>query len=196
MLQREGDGGARHGEPLQHVGSGEIFGARGFQEFEPGGHSAEEARCLHPRAACAGRRLDCARFAVIDRDAPRLRRALHPADDRQARDSADRRQRFAAKAERADIDKIVIGKLRGGVAFERQREVGAGNAGAVIVHGNPGRAAGAQTAVDAPRACVYCILDQFLDRRRRALDHLARRDAVDHRVRQAAQHHRWPMAPR
>ena len=43
--------------------------------------------------------------------------------DGKARHRADRRQRLAAKAEGADIEKVVAGKLRGGVPLDREHEV-------------------------------------------------------------------------
>ena len=45
--------------------------------------------------------------------------------DGQPRHRADRRQRLAAKAERADRQQIIAVELRGGVALDREREIGA-----------------------------------------------------------------------
>ena len=99
--------------------------------------------------------------------------------DRQPRHGADRRQRLAAEAERADRDQIVVGELRGGVAFDRERQIGARHALAVIADADQPAAAAVGEDVDAARAGIERVLDQLLDHARRTLDHLAGGDAVD-----------------
>ena len=99
--------------------------------------------------------------------------------DREPRHGADRRQRLAAKAQRADGDEIVVGELGGGVALDRQRQVGARHALAVVGDANQPPAAAVGEHVDAARAGIERVLDQLLDHARRTLDHLAGGDAVD-----------------
>ncbi len=75
---------------------------------------------------------------------------------------------------------IVAGELRGGVAVDRQFEIGPRHAVAVVGDADQPAAAAVGEHVDAVRARVQRVLDQFLDHARRALDHLAGGDAVDH----------------
>ena len=65
------------------------------------------------------------------------------------------------------------------MALDREREVGGIHAAAVIGDADQAAAAARQHHLDLARAGVERILDQFLDDRRRALDHFARGDAVD-----------------
>ena len=99
--------------------------------------------------------------------------------DGQPRRRADGRQRLAAKAERADRQQIVAVELRGRVALDREFEIGAGHALAVVGDADQPAAAAVGQHVDAVRAGIERIFDQFLDDARRPLDHLAGGDAVD-----------------
>ena len=99
--------------------------------------------------------------------------------DREPRHRADRGQRLAAEAERADVEQVVAGQLRGGVALDREREVGARHAGAVVGDADQPPPAAVGHHLDAARAGVERVLDELLDHARRALDHLAGGDAVD-----------------
>ena len=93
--------------------------------------------------------------------------------------SADRGQRLAAESERTDAQQVLIVKLGGGVTLDRQSEVGAGHAAAIIGDGDLSPAAAVGEDIDPARAGIDGILDQFLDHARRTLHHLARGDAVD-----------------
>ena len=75
------------------------------------------------------------------------------------------------------------------MALDRQRQVFRRHADAVIDHLYQGLAAGAERHVDARGTRVDRVLDQFLDRVGRALDHLAGGDPVDQAVWQAAERH-------
>ena len=112
-----------------------------------------------------------------------------PRRDRQPRYRADRRQRLAAKAERADGDEIVVGELRGGVPLDREREIGARHALAVVGHADEPPAAAVGEHVDAAGAGIERVLDEFLHHARRTLDHLAGGDAVDDRLGKLADRH-------
>ncbi len=52
--------------------------------------------------------------------------------DAELGDRSDRRQCFAAKAERADAQQILVVEFRGGMAIHREREVVLRHAGAVV----------------------------------------------------------------
>ena len=110
--------------------------------------------------------------------------------DREPRDRADRGQRLAAEAERADVEQVVLGQLRGGVALDAERQIGARHAGAVVGHADEPPPAAVGDDLDARRAGVERVLDQLLHGARRALDHLAGGDAVDDVLGQLADGHR------
>ncbi len=65
------------------------------------------------------------------------------------------------------------------MALDRERQLIWRHAGAVVGDRNQRLAALLEDNLDARGAGVDRVLDQFLDRRRRALDDLARGDAVD-----------------
>ena len=119
-----------------------------------------------------------------------MRLAGVPRRDRQPRDRADRRQRLAAEAERADREQVVVRQLRGGVALDREREVVARHARAVVADADQPPAAAVGDDIDAGRAGVERVLDQLLDDARRPLDHLAGGDAVDDGFGELADGHR------
>ncbi len=101
--------------------------------------------------------------------------------DGEPRHRADRGQRLAAKPERADAQQVVAVELGGGVALDRQRQIGAGHAAAVVGDADQPPAAAVGEDLDPARAGVDRVLDQLLDHARRPLDHLAGGDAVDDR---------------
>ena len=113
----------------------------------------------------------------------------------QMRDRADRGQRLAAKAERADVEQIVVGELRGGVPLDGKREFVRRHAAAVVVDAQQRQAAGDGDHVDLRGAGVDGVLDQFLDDGRRPLDHLAGGDAIDGLRRELADRHAAIYAP-
>ena len=84
---------------------------------------------------------------------------------------------------------VVAVELRGGMAFDRQFEVGACHAGAVVGDADQSPAAAIGQHLDAARTGIERVLDQFLDHARRTLDHLAGGDAVDDGFRQLADGH-------
>ena len=130
-----------------------------------------------PAPSAAGRTGDFAPASTVMVQAwgsPRMARG-----DREPRHRADRGQRLAAKAERADGEEIVAVELRGRMPLDREREVVAAHAGAVVGDPDQPPAAAVGQDIDAPRAGVERVLDQFLDDARRPLHHLAGGDAVD-----------------
>ena len=65
------------------------------------------------------------------------------------------------------------------MALDRQRQIGPRHALAVVGDADETAAAAVGEHVDAARAGIERVLDQFLDHARRTLDHLAGGDAVD-----------------
>ena len=74
---------------------------------------------------------------------------------------------------------VLVVELGGGVALDRQREVGVGHATAVIGDGDLSPPAAIGEDIDPACAGIDGVLDEFLDHARRTFHHLARGDAVD-----------------
>ena len=98
-------------------------------------------------------------------------------------------KRLAAKTERGDLQEIVVGSFEVQWRSTASDSSAAVMPGAVIGDRDKRLARHPQRDVDAVGAGVDRVLDQLLDRRRRALDHLARGDAVDENRRQLADRH-------
>src|SRR5580704_12350817 len=75
------------------------------------------------------------------------------------------------------------------MAFDRKLEVGPAHALAVVGDADQAAAAAVGEHVDAARAGIERVLDQFLDHARRTLDHLAGGDAIDGGFRKLADGH-------
>ena len=75
------------------------------------------------------------------------------------------------------------------MALDREFQVGARHAGAVVGHPDQPPTAAVGRDLDAPGARVQRVFGEFLDHARRALDHLARGDAVDERFGKLADGH-------
>src|SRR5262249_56284247 len=85
----------------------------------------------------------------------------------------------AGEAERAAVQQIVVGQFGGGVALDRQRQILARHAGAVVADADQPAAAAVGDDLDARCAGVERVLHELFHHARRTLHHLARRDAVD-----------------
>ena len=75
------------------------------------------------------------------------------------------------------------------MALDREREVGFVHAAPVVGHADQAAPARLDRDLDRPRAGVERVLDQFLHRRGRPLDHLARGDAIDKQRIETANRH-------
>ena len=184
VLDDETDIGPRHREPLHHVEASRIFAARAAQEFAAGGNAREQifnddAGAVRQRGRAFGDH-----DAIVD-DAPPAVAARDPAFERQPRDAGDRRQSFAAKAQRRDILDRVIGQLGCRMAFERQRHVGGGHAAAVILDLEPRNSTVSDSHRDARRPGVDGVFDQFFERCGGSFDHFTGCDPIYERFRQA-----------
>src|SRR6516225_633776 len=109
--------------------------------------------------------------------------------DPETRRRADRRQGFAAEAERADGDKIVVGELRCGMPLHRKRQIGAGHAVTVVGDADQPAAAPVGENIDALRPSIERVLHKFLDHARRAFDDLPGSNAVDDGFAELANRH-------
>jgi hypothetical protein len=136
------------------------------------------------------RRFHIRLHAAIDGDAPGMRLAPVPRRDRHAGGRADRWQRLAAESKGADREQILFIELRGGVTFDRQAQVRAGHAGAVVRDADEAASAAVGQHIDPAGAGIERVFDQLFDDAGRALDHLAGGDAVDRSFGQLADGHR------
>ena len=102
----------------------------------------------------------------------------------------DARQRFAAKAHRNERFEIVERRdLARRVPRQRERQLVARDAGAVVRHADQAGAAAFDVDGDRARAGVERVLDELFDDGRGALDDLAGRDLVDELRGQDANRH-------
>ena len=108
-----------------------------------------------------------------------MRRALAAGADFEPRHRGDRGQSLAAEAESGDGREIAVGQFRGRVPLDGKREIGFVQPMPVVDDPDEPAPAGFDHNFDRLRPGVERVLDEFLDRRRRPLDHLARGDAVD-----------------
>ena len=168
-----------HRQPLHRVGSGEGFRPVGLQELEPRRGGGEEIARLDARANGRGAGFDRAFDSVLDHEPQARRRALDAGADFEPRHRGDRGQRLAAEAEGRDRGQVAVRDFRRRVPLDGKREIGFVQPMPVV--DDPDQPAPAGLDRDLDRLCsgVERVLDQFLDRRRRPLDHLARGDAVD-----------------
>ena len=189
VTERKGDAGVNHGQAFDRVLGVVEFGARRLEELEPRRRGEEKVAHLDPGARRMGGDPGRALAAALDVDGPGLLGAGRTAGDGQSADGADGGQGFAPKTQGGDIAQVLVGQLGGGVALDGQGQLVGRHAGAVVGHRDEDLAAFAHHHVDARGAGVEAVLDQFLDRRRGALHHLAGGDAVDHGLGQKAQRH-------
>ena len=183
------DAGIGHRQPFHRLDRLVALAARRLHEFEARRRREKQVAHLDPRTGRVSGRDRRMLVAGLDANLPGRIGPGGPRDDAQAADRADRRQRLAAKPERGDLQQIVVGQLRGAVALDRQRQLVGSHAAAVIGDRDQRLAAILEGDLDAVGAGIDRVLDQFLDRRRRALDDLARGDAVDENGRQLADRH-------
>ena len=191
---REGNTGISHRQTFDGIDNGVPFGTYCLEEFQPCGRRVEKIAHFDAGAVGQGRRHHLRFFAAFDTDRPGFIRAALAAGDRQAADGADRGQSLTAKTEMFDGEKIVVRKLRGAMTFDRQRQLIAIHSEAVIGDRDEALAAVAQRHLDAGRAGIDRVFDQFFDRRGGAFDDLAGGDAIDDDRRQLADVHP-PIVP-
>jgi hypothetical protein len=97
----------------------------------------------------------------------------------------DRCQRLATEAQRRNrFEVFERGDLAGGVAGQRKREILLLDAVAVVGHRDATQSAAVELDLDPARPRVDRVLQQFLDRGGRPLDHLAGGDLADQQVRE------------
>ncbi len=158
--QREGDRRVRHGEALDDLGDRGVLGALAFEELEPRRRRREQLAHLDAGAGVEGGGPHGALGAAIDDDLVRRPASGLARPDRQMRHRADRGQRLAAEAERGNVEEVLVGELGGGVALDRQLEVGRAHARAVVGDADEGEPARRRHHLDVGRARVERVLDR------------------------------------
>ena len=133
----------------------------------------------------AGRQCGGRRIALAAVQAPGVCAAGLAAGDLHPCDGGDRSQRFAAKTHGGDPFEVVEGgDLAGRVARQRQRQIVLRDATTVVGDADLPHAAFGQLHVDVAAAGIQTVLQQLLQHRGRALDHLAGGDLVDEQFRE------------
>src|SRR5207247_3121217 len=116
--------------------------------------------------------------AASERDRRGASGARGTAGERETADGRDARQGLAAETERVETFEIVErDDLAGGVALERQIELLRSDSGAVVGDRERMVERTGHEDLDPPGTRVERVLDDFLERGKRPLDHLARGDA-------------------
>ena len=125
-----------HRQPLDDLSYRHVFGALGFQEFEPRGRGGKEIADFDDRSAIQARRADAAFGAALDAEGDAARAVVLFGFQFQMRNRADRWQRFAAEAERADVEQIFFRQLRRRVTLDAQRQIAGAHARTVVGDAN------------------------------------------------------------
>src|SRR5262249_960560 len=144
------------------------------------GGVVEEVPDLDPCAGGAVPGADRGQVAAVAGDLAAARPAAGARLERHLRDAANRRQRLAAEAERADAEQVVgVAQLPGSVPGEGERQIFRDDAAAVVHDADQLCAALLDLDVDPVAAGVHAVFQEFLDDAGGALDDLAGGDLGD-----------------
>ncbi len=176
----EMDVGVAEREPGECLDQVSPFGRLGLEEPSADGGVEEQLPNIDDgpdRASAGAGGLD---HAAADAD---LVAALGPFDaaaDRQLGDAGDRRDRFTAETECADVEqRFVVGELAGRVAGHGERELIGGDPATVVTDADRIGPAPRDRHLDPMGPGVDAVFEQLFDDRTGAFDHLSRRDLVD-----------------
>ena len=173
-------------QPMDDFLDAPVLGTLGAQEAAPCGGVEKQIPHFDRGTAGVGRRRN---GGVIRRalDDPAGVAGLRVRGEREPGDGRDARQRLAAKAQGGHgVEIIQHGDLAGGVATQCQREVVAGDAGAVVADAHQLDAALFELDLDTVGAGVDAVFQQFLDHGGRTLHHFAGSDLIRQLGRQEA----------
>ena len=180
VLQREADVRIGERDAAERLVAMAPFGRFRAQELPPRRSVEVELLHGHGRAGRNRRRRRRTDIAAVDLDAPCVRGRRRARRKGKPRHRRHRRQRLAAKAQRRDgVEVVRRRELRRRMPLHGERQLVAGDSGAVVRHADAPDAASLEIDVDLGRARVERVLEQLLQRRGRALDDLARGDLVD-----------------
>ena len=165
--------------PQRGGGAGRALRAVGLQEFAPGGRVEKQVAHDHRRALGAAGLVHVLNVARVERHVRAGRGAALPRRERDVRHGADRGQRLAAKAHRADgLEPLLVVQLARRVAQKRDACVLGRHAAAVVRHAQIRRAAAAQLHRHGAGPSVKCVFHQLLDHGGGPLHDLARGDQI------------------
>ena len=168
--------------PQQRAALGPPAGQEGAARRLPG----EQVDHFDRRADRSRRRARTNLPSLLKLDQRRCGLRLNPRCQRQPPGRRrNRRQRFAAKAVTLEPRQVIhLRQLRGGMPAKGQRDLLCGDAPAVVVDRDQLASRPRQLDGDPSRAGIDRILQQFLEHRRRTLDHLTRCNLRRHSLRQ------------
>jgi len=166
------------------------LGALGFQKPAPRRHVVEQLAHLH-RGTGRMRLWRQCRSAATGHFQPRTMLGNRlPRGKRKAADRGDRWQRFATKPHGGDLLQIIeAGDLAGGMARHRQHQFIARETNAIVADADQAYPTLLQIDIQAHGTGIERILDQLLDHRGRAFDHLTGSNLVDQYFRQLPDGH-------
>ena len=188
-VERQGEADVGMGEGMDGKDGADVsfLGGECAEELAACGDVAEEIAHLH---ACAGRRTAVGNLgegAGVDDEAGAGFVVRAARDEGEARDGGDGRDCLAPEAEGVDVfDVVDVADLRRGLPLEGEKRIVARHSAAVVAHGHEVTSAGDYSDVDARRAGVEGVLEQFLEDGRWPLDDLSGGDLVCHVERQQA----------
>ena len=195
-LQHEADLRMRHGKAAHRLGNGHVFGALGFHEFKPRRRRRKEIYAPrrsfpHSRPRASDGALfsafhdDAQALAGVLRSSSALRAAIEPIEG-----SASPRKPSERMSNRSSSRSLLVAC---------RSTLSARSSALMPEPSSVTRMSDSPPAdgddLDARRAGVDGVLDEFLDRARRALDHLARGDAVHGLGRELADRHDCSPSP-
>ena len=180
VREREVDVRMGEREPREGFGGVAHFGLGGAEELVPHRRVEEQVPHFDRGADGAADGGDRPGLAADDFEFGAVGGLGGAAANGEPADFGDRGQRFAAEAERADVEQIVgLADFARGVAGDRERQLVDFDAAAIVGHADQLAAPLLYRHVDPRRAGVDGVLQQLLQDAGRALDHLARGDLVD-----------------
>ena len=149
------------------------LGGVALQKFQTRGHVCEQVPHLDHDAGQYGPDSLFHELARADAQPGAGARGLHVSD------RGDAREGLATEAERLDRDEVgKLGQLARGVTQKGHRQLVGRDSGAVVADADRGLPRTPRVDADPPCTRVEGVLDELLDDRRRAFDHLARGDRV------------------
>jgi hypothetical protein len=123
-------------------------------------------------------------------DPPRVRFAIATRHQGEARYRSDRGQGLATETQAGHPHQVVdVGDLAGRMPCQRQRQLVAGDAMAVVADPDQPRTAVLDLDLDAAGASVQGVVHQFADHGGRPFDHFARGNLVDQGIGQDFDRH-------
>jgi hypothetical protein len=153
------------------------LGRLGFEELTPSRRIEEQVAHTDDRADRRPAPRPPPRLAAFHPQTGAAGFVGAPADDLHTGNRPDGGQRLAAEPERPDGEQIIgVLQLGGGVSGDRQRQLGGGNAAAVIGDFDQSLPGPFEADLDARCPGIESVLDQLAYDRRRPFDDFARGD--------------------